>query len=122
MKKVYLIILIVFIVGVGIFITFMLYRAGFFFNPGNRYDSSNLNYMGVLFVNESDINAFNEGYSESDVCPWNFTHQGLDFFFNNNSNVIAATPGQVWAIQEHQSEGEYKYHVRIWIRFNRTIE
>ncbi|MFX0059946.1 MAG: hypothetical protein ACFE8J_16745 [Candidatus Heimdallarchaeota archaeon] len=122
MKKVYLIILIVFIVGVGIFITFMLYRAGFFFNPGNRYDSSNLNYMGVLFVNESDINAFNEGYSESDVCPWNFTHQGLDFFFNNNSNVIAATPGQVWAIQEHQSEGENKYHVRIWIRFNRTIE
>jgi len=105
LKKVYLIILIVFIVGVGFFITFMLYRAGFFFNPGNRYDSSNLNYMGVSFENETDINAFNEGYSESNACPWGFEHNGLDFFFNNNSNVIAAAPDQVWGIQKHQSEG-----------------
>ncbi|MFW9938753.1 MAG: M23 family metallopeptidase [Candidatus Thorarchaeota archaeon] len=122
MKKVYLIILIVFIVGVGSFITYMMFRAGFFFNPGNRYDSSNLNYMGVLFVNESDIHAFNEGYSESDACPWGFKHQGLDFFFNNDSNVIAAAPGQVWAIQKHESTDENKYHVRIWIRFNRSTE
>jgi len=120
MKKKYIVIIIAAGLSVGIFLTFILNRTGFFFNPGSRYDSSNLNYMDVLFENKSDIQAFNEGYSESDACPWGFEHNGLDFFFKNNSNVLAAAPGKVWGIEKHDGEGYNVYHVRIWIRYNRS--
>lgn len=120
MKKALIIILLIVIVIVGLFSTYLLYKVGFFFSAEGRYDDTNLNYMNVLFENKSDINAFNEGYSESVSCPWGFEHNGLDYFFNNGSNVIAAAPGQVWEIENHDGEGNNKYHVRIWIRFNKS--
>lgn len=120
MKKTLIIILLIVIVIVGLFSTYLLYKVGFFFSAEGRYDDTNLNYMSVLFENKSDINAFNEGYSESASCPWGFEHNGLDYFFNNGSNVIAAAPGQIWEIENHEGEGNNKYHVRIWIRFNKS--
>jgi len=121
-KKIIIIIIIVIIIAGGTFAIYFLNRSGAFFNPGNRYPSTNLNYMGVLFENKSDIQAFNEGYSESDACPWGFEHNGLDFFFKNDSKVLAAAPGKVWGIEKHDGEGYNVYHVRIWIRFNRTTQ
>ena len=120
-KMIIIIIIIAISITVGTTAIYFLNRAGVFFDPGNRYPSTNLNYMGVLFENESDINAFNEGYSESASCPWGFEHNGIDYFFNNGTNVLAASPGQVWEIEKHQGEGENKYHVRIWIRFNSSV-
>ena len=76
-------------------------------------------YFPYFFFKDFKI-AFNEGYSESASCPWGFEHNGLDYFFNNGSNVIAAAPGQIWEIENHEGEGNNKYHVRIWIRFNKS--
>ncbi len=59
-KKMIIIIIIAISITVGTTAIYFLNRAGVFFDPGNRYPSTNLNYMGVLFENESDINAFNE--------------------------------------------------------------
>ena len=120
-KKFLVLIIVIIIVGVGTTAIYILNRFGVFFDPGNRYPSTNLNYMGVIFENESDINAFNEGYSESASCPWGFEHNGIDYFFNNGTNVLAAAPGQVWEIEKHDYDGENKYHVRIWIRFNSSV-
>jgi len=115
--------LIVIILGLGgIIYYFYNEENSSFFNPGNRYDWSQLNYMDVIYENQSDIQAWNEGYSESDQCPWGFKHLGLDYFFKNGSNVIAAAPGQVQEIVDHDSTSQFnKYHVAIWIRFNETI-
>ncbi len=122
MKRILVIIVVIILVILGSVLTYFLYKSGLFFSAEGRYNELNLNYMGVSFENESDINAFNEGYSESSSCPWGFQHNGIDYFFNNNSNVLAAAPGQVWEIQTRTSEGENKYHVRIRIRFNKTVE
>ena len=94
------------------------------FNPGDRYESTNLNYMDVLYDNRSDIYAFNEGYSESDACPWGFVHNGIDYFLNNDSKVLAAAPGQVERIEwRDYGEGvENRFHIRITIRFNKSVE
>ena len=51
-----------------------LYLSGFLdissFDSEGRYDETTLDDMGVIYSNRSDILAFNEGYSESDACPW----------------------------------------------------
>ena len=70
-KKLAIIIIIV-AVG-GIISTYLLYQTGFFFNPGERYDWQNLDYMEAPFINKSNLTAWNEGYSESDNCPWGFS-------------------------------------------------
>ncbi|TES96087.1 MAG: hypothetical protein E3J90_08695 [Promethearchaeota archaeon] len=123
-KRLAFIIIIVIIVATGgIISTYLLYQIGFFFNPGNRYDWQNLDYMETPFINKSYINAWNEGYSESDNCPWGFTHNGLDFFFNHSAPVLAMAPGQVWSIDfVDTGAAENKYHIRISIRFSREIE
>jgi hypothetical protein len=121
-KKVVIIIPIIIIIIIASIGIYFLYRFGFFFSAGGRYDDTNLNYMGVIYENQSDIHAFNEGFSTSDSCPWGFVHNGIDYFFNNNSDVIAAAPGQVWSIEMRENEGENKYMIRIWIRYNNTTE
>lgn len=122
MEKRTKVILIIFIIlGSGISI-FILSRLGFFFTSGGRYDDSKLDYMSVPWKNMSDINSWNEGYSESDDCPWGFEHNGLDFFFNDSVPVIAMAPGLVESIEFVDTEAdENRYHIRVNIRFNREV-
>ncbi len=124
MKKIWILLIIVLIIlasfgGAALY----FFWNDLFFNPGDRYPSDTLDYMNVLYENRSDIYAFNEGYSESDSCPWGFEHNGLDFFLLNNSKVIAASPGLVERIQwRDNGEGvENRFHISIQIRFNKDI-
>ena len=91
------------------------------FDNEGRYDSTILNNMGVIYSNQSDIAFWNEGYSESDICPWGFIHNGLDYFFFNNSPVIAAAPGLVEGIELGYLENSTIYKVVVHIRFNSTL-
>jgi murein DD-endopeptidase MepM/ murein hydrolase activator NlpD len=112
-------------IGVGLFIgVYYLRNDGLSsFDSGNRYDSENLDYMGVIYTSQSDIYAFNEGYSETDVCPWGFIHCGIDYFFDNDSVVIAAAPGQVteisWRLNPDTTLN--MYNIYVIIRFNASI-
>jgi len=120
--KVFLIILIIAIAGLGA-TSLYFYWGIVTFNAGDRYPSDHLNYMDVIYENRSDIYAFNEGYSDTDSCPWGFKHQGIDYFFLNNSKVLAATPGKIERIEwkDYGETVENRYHARIWIRFNRSV-
>jgi len=95
-----------------------------FFDNNDLYDDVELDYMNVVYDNRSDIYAFNEGYSSSINCPWGFIHEGIDYFLINNSNVLAAAPGQVEDIEwRDNGEGtENRFYARIWIRFNKDIQ
>lgn len=115
---------IIVIVTVGlIFLIVFTQSNDIFFNNGDRYDSSILNDMGVIYTNRSDIHAFNEGYSETTACPWGFIHNGIDYFFTNGSSYIAAAPGNVISVQinDFGSSQANRYRVAINIRFNATI-
>jgi hypothetical protein len=61
LKAVALIVII--IIGVGVFIGIYGLQNNLFttFDPGDRYQSQRLDYMGVIYANRSDIYAFNEG-------------------------------------------------------------
>ena len=91
------------------------------FDNEGRYDSSNLNYMGVIYSNRSDIPNWNGGYSESTNCPWGRIHNGLDFGFRNDSDVIAAAPGIVEAIELSFLVNGTVYKVAVLIRFNSSV-
>ena len=93
------------------------------FDTEGRYDPSFLDYMGVIYSNRSDIGGFTEGYSESINCPWGFIHNGVDYFFYNNSDVIAAAPGLVEKIELHDwgPEAQHRYTVSLEIGFNATV-
>jgi murein DD-endopeptidase MepM/ murein hydrolase activator NlpD len=91
------------------------------FDNGGRYDSTVLNNMGVIYSNQSDIASWYEGYSESDACPWGFIHNSLDYFFYNNSVVIAAAPGVVEIIEVGYLENSTIYKVDVKIKFNESI-
>jgi hypothetical protein len=91
------------------------------FDCEERYDSTVLNNMGVIYENQVDIHGWNNGYSESDNCPWSAEHNGLDFMFTNNSVVIAATPGIVLDIELRYLEGTDFYVVGVQIQFNDSI-
>ncbi|MGY5860426.1 MAG: hypothetical protein RTU63_13735 [Candidatus Thorarchaeota archaeon] len=91
------------------------------FDNEGRYDSTILNNMGVIYANQSDIMAWNNGYSETDVCPWNAVHNGLDYMFYNNSPVISAAPGYVEDIHLGYLPNSTIYVVGVVIRFNATL-
>ncbi|MBN2228562.1 MAG: M23 family metallopeptidase [Candidatus Thorarchaeota archaeon] len=93
------------------------------FDTGGRYDPSVLDYMGVIYANRSDIEGFNEGYSGSTACPWGFVHNGIDYFYFNNSDVIAAAPGLVEKIELHDwgLEAQHRYTISVEIRFNASV-
>ncbi len=91
------------------------------FDNDGRYDSTVLNGMGVIYTNQSDIVYWNDGYSESDACPWGFIHNGLDYFFYNNSVVIAAAPGLVENIEVRNLENSTFYKVGVKIKFNESV-
>ena len=91
------------------------------FDNEGRYDSTILNNMGVIYENRSDILAWNNGYSETDVCPWGAVHNGLDYMFYNNSPVISAAPGLVEDIEIGYLPDSTIYVVGVAIRFNSTL-
>ena len=91
------------------------------FDNEGRYDSTVLNNMGVIYENRSDIMAWNNGYSETDVCPWGAVHNGLDYMFYNNSPVISAAPGLVEDIEIGYLPDSTIYVVGVVIRFNSTL-
>jgi hypothetical protein len=124
MRRRFLSLIVIAFVGIGVVAGLTLFSNHF--DPGSRYSSQRLDYMGVVYRNQSDIYAFNEGYSETDDCPWGFVHNGIDYFFNNGSEVLAATPGQIssinWREFDNESNPLNRYNVFIRIRFNATIE
>ena len=124
-KSVLVILIVAVLLGAGFGVTY-LYMSWdkLTFNPGDRYISTNLNYMNVIYDNRSDIYAFNEGYSESDSCPWGFAHNGIDYFLLNDSKVLSAAPGQVERIEwrDYGEEVENRFHISISIRFNKSVE
>ncbi|MHA1909725.1 MAG: hypothetical protein ACW98Y_20675 [Candidatus Thorarchaeota archaeon] len=91
------------------------------FDNEGRYDSTILNNMGVIYSNQSDIAHWNNGYSESDACPWGAEHNGLDYMFLNNSIVIAAAPGIVEDIELGYLPESTIYKVGVKIRFNSSM-
>jgi len=93
------------------------------FDNEGRYDSSNLNYMGVIYSNRSNILNWNGGYSESTSCPWGAVHNGLDFAFKNESLIIAAAPGLVEEILVTDTGPvDNVYMIHVSIRFNDSIQ
>ncbi|TFH06454.1 MAG: M23 family metallopeptidase, partial [Candidatus Thorarchaeota archaeon] len=120
-------IIVILLVLSGVVIAGFLYQEGFFnrffFDAEGRYDSSVLDDMGVLYSNRSDIESYNEGYSESDNCPWGFSHNGIDYFYYNNTDVIAAAPGLVESIElrDWGPETWHRYTIAVSIRFNATV-
>lgn len=116
-------IIVLLIAGVGVVILLGQNDSGVDepFDNGGRYDSTILNNMGVIYSDPSDIHAWNNGYSESDNCPWGYTHWGLDFIFLNDSAVIAAAPGIVQSIELANVEGTDFYKVGVQIRFNESV-
>ncbi len=120
MRRGLLVLFLVLIVIVGIGIVFLRPST---FDPGDRYASDRLDYMGVIYVNRSDICSYNEGYSETTDCPWGFIHNGIDYFFYNNSQVIAAAPGYVEEVswRENPDTTLNMYNIYVVIRFNATV-
>lgn len=94
------------------------------FDPGIRYESSILNYMDVIYENQSDNLAVNEAFSNTESSPWGFAHDGFDFFLKNNSAVLAAAPGQIVEISYTDNGEGYdnRYWVTIKIRFNASLD
>ena len=125
MRKSAIVLLLLIISGIGI--AGFLYQQGFFnrifFDTEGRYDPSILDDMGVIYSNRPDIESFNEGYSESVSCPWGFIHNGIDYFYFNNSDVIAAAPGLVESIElrDWGPESWQRYVISMEIRFNATV-
>lgn len=91
------------------------------FDNEGRYDSTLLSNMGVIYDNRSDIAHWNNGYSETDECPWGAIHNGLDYMFYNNSPVIAAAPGLVIGIESSFIPDTTFYKVAVAIQFNETV-
>jgi murein DD-endopeptidase MepM/ murein hydrolase activator NlpD len=118
-------VVLILIIGVGILVGIFGFQQNYFntFDPGSRYQSEQLDYMGVIYENRSAIYAFNEGYSETNSCPWGFIHIGIDYFFNNNSDVVAAAPGYVESISWRLNPDTTlnMYNIYIVIRFNSSI-
>ena len=118
-------ILLAILVITGLLIGVFVLRSDLFrtFDPGDRYESDRLDYMGVIYEDQADIYGYFEGYSETAACPWGFIHNGIDYFFYNNTNVIAAAPGQVeeisWFVNANTTLN--MYNIFVMIRFNASI-
>ena len=91
------------------------------FDNGGRYNLVILDNMGVIYDNQSDIAHWNNGYSETDECPWEAIHNGLDYMFYNNSPVIAAAPGLVIGIEISYVPNTTFYKIAVAVQFNETV-
>jgi murein DD-endopeptidase MepM/ murein hydrolase activator NlpD len=118
-------VILILIIGVGIFVGIYGLQQNLFntFDPDSRYQSQRLDYMGVIYANRSTQYGFFEGYSETNSCPWGFIHVGIDYFFYNNTEVVAAAPGYVesisWRVNPDTTLN--MYNIYIMIRFNSSI-
>ncbi|NHJ84797.1 MAG: hypothetical protein FK734_05000 [Asgard group archaeon] len=96
------------------------------FSSGGRYDDSNLNYMGVIFEDKLDIFDlfFHCEYHPDHPCEDGLQYYAGDFFFKNQTPVIACAPGYVeridWLVGENLSDINV-YFINIGIRFNETV-
>jgi murein DD-endopeptidase MepM/ murein hydrolase activator NlpD len=123
-KTILIISLLIVVLGIGVLLVPKLINMNLFFNPGSRYDDSILK-LNVIFEDPDDIYSVNGGYSTTKSCPWGRVHEGFDFAFKNNSNVLAGAPGKVTEITYDdwgESGGENRYMIHLYVRFNRTIE
>lgn len=116
-----IVVILVVAVGVVFILGMDMFEGDPSFDNEGRYDSTILNYMGVIYSNQSDIEHWNDGYSESDACPWGFAHNGLDYMFSNNSPVIAAAPGLVSGIEIDYLPNSTVYKVGVHIQFNESV-
>jgi hypothetical protein len=91
------------------------------FNPSDRYSSTHLNYMDVIYENRSDVYAFNEGYSVTNTCPWGSINQGINYYVVNNSRVNAAAPGRIITSVWREYDDDRRWKVGINIRYNLTV-
>lgn len=107
----------------GLTIWYQIDENNLFFNPGIKYYSVNLNYMGVIFKSLDDVEDMRNGFSLSADCPWGYEHRGFDVFFENETDIIAAAPGQVekFELYDFGPGIEFRYSQKLWIRFNRSI-
>ncbi|MCG3226697.1 MAG: hypothetical protein H7645_07245 [Candidatus Heimdallarchaeota archaeon] len=124
MGRIKIVIIVLLIIGAGFAAVYLYFSWNkITFNPGDGYDPSVLDFMDVIYDNRTDIYAFNEGYSESDACPWGFEHNGIDYFLLNDSRVLAATPGQVVTVEWRDNGEEYenRFYIRLDIRFSKKI-
>ena len=82
MKKKGVVILLILIVLIGVSGYFIIPRiidndiGDVFFDPGTRYEWDRLDYMDVIFENESDIYTVNGAWSTTNSCPWAMAHRG----------------------------------------------
>jgi hypothetical protein len=127
-KKAIIVIIIIAIIAIpGAFFVYKLLEESpwseEFFDPGDRYEWDKLDYMDIIYENESNIYAVNGAWSTINSCPWARAHEGFDFSFLNNSKVLAAAPGQVSIIREKDwgPATENRYMVEVTIRFNHTV-
>ncbi|RDE17783.1 MAG: hypothetical protein C4K49_01035 [Candidatus Thorarchaeota archaeon] len=125
MRRKLLVVFVVLVLAVGVGIAFFA-RDSLLpstFDPGDRYASDRLDYMGVIYANRSDMYDWRGGYSETTDCPWGRIHNGIDFFFYNDSEVIAAAPGYIEDVswRENPDTTLNMYNIYVAIRFNATI-
>ena len=127
-KKALVVIIIIVIIAIpGVFFIFKFLEetpwSEDFFDPGERYIWDKLDYMDIIYENESDIYALNGAWASTNSCPWARLHEGFDFSLLNHSKVLAAAPGQVSIIREKDwgDTTENRYMVEITIRFNNTV-
>ncbi|HUT81702.1 MAG TPA: M23 family metallopeptidase [Candidatus Bathyarchaeia archaeon] len=97
------------------------------FSSEGRYNDTNLNYMGVIFLNKTDIFdlVFHcESHPDHPCEDSGLQYFAGDFFFNNQTPVIACAPGYVeridWLAGDDPSS-ESVYIINIGVRFNETV-
>lgn len=122
-KGVFIILIILVLIASSLLIIYKINEEDGFFNPGDRYEWDRLDYMDVIFENESDLGEINGAWSSTNSCPWARKHEGFDFPFANNSKILAAAPGQVSIIREKDwgADTENRYMVEVTIRFNNSV-
>ena len=122
MKKLKVILIIILIAGVSSGATALyFFWDKIAFNAGDRYPSTHLNYMDVIYENRSDVYAFNEGYSDTTTCAWGTINQGINFYLVNNSRVNAAAPGRVITAAWREYDNDRRWKIGINIQYNLTV-
>ena len=97
------------------------------FSSEGRYDDSNLNYMGVIFVNKThvyDLQFHCEDHPNHSCEESGLQYYAGDFFFNNKTPVIACAPGYVERVDWLQGEDPDNislYIINVGVRFNATV-
>lgn len=75
------------------------------------------------YVNQADIDAINEAYSESTACPWGFVHDGVDFFppLGSLCEFQAVSDGVVQDVNLWVNPGNSFWQVNVSIKYNNSF-